>query len=157
MKTAPIKALVLEALASLPKPYTEHVIDDVFGAIEQNPTWLKEYESLLGGTFSKTVLNNWAGYWVANTLGKVGERVVASKRKNALNGSYSILDTDAKTTARHPKESEARELMAAYYQAHKNELNPKVRKHREEIVELIMEGHSPAEAFKLVLTLADDA
>jgi hypothetical protein len=155
MKTAPIKALVLEVLACLPKPYTEHVIDDVFAAIEQREDWLKEYNALQSSTFTKTVLNNWAGYWVANALGKVGERVVISRRKNSLNGSYSILDTDAKTVVRRPKEDEARELMAAYYQAHKHELPPEIRSHREEIVSLIVEGHSPADAYALALKLAE--
>ena len=55
------------------------------------------------------------------------------------------------TVARKPKESEAREMMAAYYQAHKAELPEAVRKHRELIVELIMEGISPTQAFRQVL------
>ena len=42
-------------------------------------------------------------------------------------------------------------MMAAYYQAHKAELPEAVRKHRELIVELIMEGISPTQAFRQVL------
>jgi hypothetical protein len=36
MRTAQVKLLVREVLATLPKPYSEHVIDDVFGAVERN-------------------------------------------------------------------------------------------------------------------------
>jgi hypothetical protein len=98
-------------------------------------------------------VNTWGGYWVANALGKVGEHQVPSK-KSSLIGSYSILDTDAKSVTRKPKDGEAREMMADYYQAHKAELPPEIRKHRELIVELLMEGMAPAEAFQMVLKAA---
>jgi hypothetical protein len=45
------------------------------------------------------------------------------------------------------KEDKARQLMAEYYKAHKEALHPSVRDHRELIVELIMEGFSPKDAF----------
>ena len=44
MRTARLKAMMEEVLKSLPKPYTEDVIEDVFVAIENNPKWHKEYE-----------------------------------------------------------------------------------------------------------------
>jgi hypothetical protein len=149
MKTTPIKALVREALGTLPTPYSEHVIDEVFHAIEAKPEWRAEYDSLCQ-SFTKTVVNNWGGYWIANALGKVGDRVVPST-KSSLIGSYSILDTDAKTIVKKPKESEALQLMADYYQKHKASLPHSVRGSREQIVELIMEGHTPQEAFEMVL------
>jgi hypothetical protein len=149
MKTADLKALVREVLESLPKPYSEHVIDEVFGAIEQNARWRREYDTLCS-TLGKTVVNTWGGYWIGNLLGKVGERVAPSKRSTLI-GSYSLLDTDAKTVARKPNETEALQLMSAYYQAHRSELSPQVRKHRELLVELLMEGMSPEDAFNMVL------
>jgi hypothetical protein len=149
MKTAPIKALALEVLDALPKPYTEDVIDDLFGAIQHNPEWLKEYKQLCD-KFSKTVVNTWSAYWVANALGKVGERQVPAKNSKLI-ASYSLLDTDARTIVRKPKETKAREMMAAYYQAHKAELPTEIRKHRELIIELIMEGTPPAQTFQQVL------
>lgn len=149
MKTAEVKALVREVLETLPKPYSEHIIDDVFCAIEHKPKWLQEYESQ-SSILGKTVVNGWGGYWIANALGKAGEQQVPSK-KSKLIGSYSILDTDAKTVLRKPKEPEALQLMADYYQAHKTELTSEVRRHRDLIVELLMEGMPAEEAFSMVM------
>jgi hypothetical protein len=152
MRTAEVKLLMREVLATLPKPYSEHVIDDVFGAIERNRGWRQRYESQCDA-LGKTVVNTWGGYWVANALGKAGEHQVPSK-KSSLIGSYSILDTDAKSAMRKPKDGEARELMADYYRAHQTEMSPEIRKHRELIVELLMEGMPPADAFQMVLKAA---
>lgn len=149
MRTAEVKFLMREVLDTLPKPYSVHVIDDVFSAIEQNPTWYKRYDaecSVLG----KTVVNTWGGYWIANALGKAGEQQVPAK-KSTLIKSYSVLDTDAKTVLRKPNDFEARQLMWDYYQAHKNELPADIQKHRDLIVELLMEGTSAADAFAMVL------
>jgi hypothetical protein len=149
MKTSDVKSLVREVLKTLPTPYSEHVIDEVFHAIEIEPRWHREYDALCA-TLGKTTVNTWGGYWIANALGKVGEHQVPSKRSNLI-GSYSILDTDARTLVKKPKESEALQLMADYYQTHKAELPLEVRKYRDQIVELIMEGAAPNDAFALVL------
>jgi hypothetical protein len=149
MKTADVKLLVREVLSTLPKPHSEHVIDDVFGAIERNRGWLQRYEAQCE-TLGKPVVNAWGGYWTAHALGKVGERQVPSQ-KSSLIGSYSLLDTDAVDVARKPKDGEARQLMADYYQAHQAELPAAIRKHRELIVELLMEGMPVPQAFKMVL------
>lgn len=148
MRTGPVKALVHEVLTTLSQPYSEHVIDDVFFAIETTREWRAVYESLCS-TLGKTVVNNWSGYWVANALDKVGEHQVPS-RKSTLIASYSLLDTEAKTVMKKPKEADARQLMSDYYRAHKSELPPNIRKYREAIVELIMEGMPAAEAFSAV-------
>ena len=148
MRTSPVKSLVREVLDALPKPYSEHVIDDVFIAIETSPEWMNVYDSICA-TLGKTVVNNWAGYWVANALGKVGERQVPSKRSKLIT-SYSLLDTDAKTVVRRPKESEALISLSDYYQAHKSELPSDIRMYREAIVELLMEGMPVADAFSAV-------
>ena len=147
MKTTPVKALMRQVLSTLPKPYSEHVIDDVFFAIESNPQWLEEYNSLCA-TLGKHVVNTWGGHWIANELGKTGEQQVSSQ-KGRLIGSYSLLDTDARTVLRKPKESEALQLMADYYQAHKAELPMDIRKHREAILEFLMDGMTPAQAFAM--------
>ena len=149
MKTAEVKLLVREVLEAVPKPYSERVIEDVFLLIEQTPKWHVEYDRLVR-SLGKDVVNNWGGSWVAQALGKVGERQ-ASSHSCALIGSYSILDTDARTVAKKPKEAEALELMSAYYQAHKADLAPEVRKYRDEIVNLIMEGMLPERAFAVAL------
>jgi hypothetical protein len=49
------------------------------------------------------------------------------------------------------KESKALELMASHYQANRASLPPTIRQHRELIVELIMEGFPPDEAFAQAL------
>ena len=152
MKTSDVKSLVQEVLATIPAPYSEHVIDEVFHAIETEPRWYREYETACA-TLGKTTVNTWGGYWIANALGKVSERQVPCKRSKLIS-SYSILDTDAKTILKRPKESEALQLMADYYQANKAELPPEVRKHRDRIVEFIKEGVSPKEAFAMVLPSA---
>ena len=38
-QTEDVKELVDEVLATLPTPYSEDVIDEVFQAIEADPTW----------------------------------------------------------------------------------------------------------------------
>lgn len=138
MKTAGVKALVRDVLETLPKPYSEHIIEDVFLAIEYNAAWRARYETECA-SLGTTVTNTWGGHWVANTLGKVGERQVPA-RTSKLIGSYSVLDTDAKTVLRKPKESEALQMMADYYLANRSQLPTGVRDHRELIVDLLMEG-----------------
>lgn len=148
MKTSPVKSLVREVLASISQPYTEHVIDDVFYAIETTQEWMTAYESICA-KLGKRVVNIWGGYWVANALGKCGARQV-SRGKSKLITSYSLLDTNSKTVMRKPKEDDARLLMSDYYRAHKFELPSDIRKFREAIIELLMEGMPAAEAFSAV-------
>ena len=144
MKTSEVKALVQEVLSGMPRRYSEHVIDEVFFAIEQNQDLLRRYETL-SSTLGKHVVNNSVGSWVGKLLDKVGEREVASVR-NTLIGAYSILDTDAKRL-RNPTEAEARELLASYYQENRASLPPDIRQHRDFILELIEQGISAEEAF----------
>lgn len=151
METTDVRNLVTEALQSLTQPYSEHIIDEVFFVIESTPRWQTAYQGLCL-LHTKTVVNTLGGYWIGRALGKRGKKQVPS-RKSTLIGSYSILDTDAKPSSTKPKESEALELMSQYYQANKATLPPlpEMKKHRESIVELIMDGLTPMEAFDLVL------
>jgi hypothetical protein len=100
MKTLDVKLLVNEVLPQLPKPYTEHVIDDVFFAIESKVEWRRLYESLCE-SLTKPVVNNWGGRWVGIALGKVGVKQVPSRRSSLIE-SYSLLDTDASTISETP-------------------------------------------------------
>ncbi|KQY15720.1 hypothetical protein ASD28_22915 [Massilia sp. Root133] len=149
MKTSGVKAMVREVLATLQAPYTEHVIDDVFHAIETNPKFLSLYH-ILCHDLGKNVVNNWCGQWVAHALGKIGEVQVQSRRSTLI-GSYSLLDTDAATIARKPNEHESRQLMWDYYQAHKASLPADIRSHRNDIVELLIAGSSVQDAFAAVM------
>jgi hypothetical protein len=148
MRTSPIKALVREVLEALPKPYSEHVIDEVFCSIERSPEWLAVYDSLCS-TFGKTVVNTWGGYWIANALGKVGEHQLPSKMSKLI-GSYSLLDTDAKTVARNPKEDEALKMMSDFYFAHRSQLPTDIKLYRESLIDLIMSGMPVEDAFSAV-------
>ena len=146
MRTGRLKLLVEKVLASLPKPHTEDVIEDVFAAIEGNEIWRHEYDELVA-ELGKTVTNNWGGFWIADAEGRHGVDQVPARRTTLL-GSYSKLTRPGKTPrGGKRKEAEALDLMAAYYKTHKDTLSPLVRERRDLIVELIMEGFEPAEAF----------
>ncbi|MES2939571.1 MAG: hypothetical protein V4864_17940 [Pseudomonadota bacterium] len=136
MKTDAVKALVAQILPTLPQPYTEHVIDDVFYAIETTPAWLSEYESCCA-TLGRDVVNNWTAKWAAIALGKLGERQVPRRRSKLITG-YSLLDTDARTLSK-PNEHEAREMMFAYYREHKGQLPDDISKYRGAIIELLIQ------------------
>jgi len=55
VRTAAIKHLVESVLTTLPKPYSEDIIDDVFLAIEHRKDWSGEYDGLCA-KFGKTVV-----------------------------------------------------------------------------------------------------
>src|SRR6185295_746701 len=135
MRTAAVKRLMELALSSLPKPHTEDVIDDVFSAIERDPGWLKEYQSLCGN-FGRTVVNTWGGFWIASSEGRSSVKQVSSE-KSKLIDTYSKLSATKTKPAKKVKEPEALQAMAAYYREHKSELPARVRDYRELIVELL--------------------
>lgn len=146
MRTARLKLFMEKVLSSLPKPHTEDVIEDVFAAIESNQGWRHEYDELVA-EFGKTVTNAWGGFWIADAEGRHGVEQIPARRTTLL-ASYSKLTRAGKPIrGGKRKEAEALELMAAYYQAHKASLSPLVRERRDLIVDLIMEGFEPAEAF----------
>ncbi|TXH37991.1 MAG: hypothetical protein E6Q94_02155 [Burkholderiaceae bacterium] len=81
----------------------------------------------------------------------------AAARKGVFAFDWSAVSTDFDGFLQHTenaikprkpvRESTALELMSAYFQANKATLPSSIREHREHIVELIMEGFSPDEAF----------
>jgi hypothetical protein len=169
LRTAGVRDLVSEVLGSMPKPYTEDVIAHVFRGIEQNVEWRARYDQLCG-ELTKTVVNNWCGFWTERLLGGTAIREVSTK--GGLSESYSKLSLDGHTSLRHPaptrkstpgtagtrtkqqvSEAAAAQLMSDYFQEHKTELPPSIRKYRERIIELLTTGASPEEAFSTVLTL----
>lgn len=145
MRTAGVRALVQEVLETMHQPYSHHVIDEVFAAIEQNSSWRIRYDSLCSN-LGRDVVNNWGGRWIAITLGKVGEQQVPSKNSRLI-GSYSILDTDAKAVTRKPDRAEALQLMSHYHKIHKNNLPTSIRNHRDLIVDLLVAGVRVEDAF----------
>lgn len=145
MKTEDVRALIRDVLDTLSEPYSHHVIDEVFAAIEKDPTWRNRYE-LLCSTLGRDVVNTWGGRWIALTLERSGEKQVPSK-KSTLIGSYSILDVDSKVVTGKPSREEALQLMSEYYRTYKGVLPSDIREHRDLIVELIMAGVPAEQAF----------
>ena len=76
-------------LQTLPKPYGEDIIEDVFVAIEHNPNWLKRYHELKA-ELPKDVPNNWIGYHTKLQIGYDTIREVDTTRTK-LAKSYSKL------------------------------------------------------------------
>jgi hypothetical protein len=150
MKTESIKQLMDEALSSLPQPYTENVIEDVFYEIELNANWYKRYSDLCA-EFGKNVTNSLGGYWIGRSLGKVGNRQTTSRRSKLI-GAYSILDADAPPPPkRKPNRTDATKLMSDYYYSNKEILPADITRRREVIIELIMDGMAPGQAFATAL------
>jgi hypothetical protein len=150
MRTAGVRRLVTEVLASLPQPHTCDVIDDVFYGIEQRIDWRKRYNGLCD-ELGKTVANNWFGFWTANLEQRRSvEQVPATQ--SSLIATYSRLSEKAGTPRKKVKEADALEQMSAYFQENKSKLPPAIRKHRETIVELLMAGISAEDAFATVVT-----
>jgi hypothetical protein len=145
MRTARLKSLMEEVVKSLPKPYTENVIEDVFVAIEANAKWHKEYEDLLYN-LGKGVVNPWGGFWVAHATGRTpGEQVSATRTK--LIESYAKLAKGPKVASAKVKEPEALKTMSDYFFANKETLPAAVREQRTLILELIKSGFAAADAF----------
>lgn len=149
MSTTGVKRLVTEVLASLPQPHTCDVIDDVFYGIEQRIDWRKRYNALCT-ELGRTAANNWFGFWTANLEERRGvEQVPATKSR--LIATYPQLTEKAIASRKKVKEADALKSMAAYFQEHKAELPPAIRKHRETIIELLMTGISAEDAFATVV------
>jgi hypothetical protein len=149
MRAARLKALIEEVLKTLPKPYTEGVVEDVFVAIENNPRWKKEYDDLQYN-LHKNVVNPWGGFWVAHLTGRVaGEQVSASR--TSLIESYAKLAKGPKVAVTKVKEPEALKAMSEYFFANKQTLPAAVRDNRSLILELIKAGFGAADAFAMSL------
>lgn len=147
-KTAGVRKLVNAALAKLPKPYAEDVIDDAFLEIENDESLRAQYDALIR-ELGKSTTNAWGGYWIAQAVGKAAVRQLRS-RKSGLIESYSELAEPAIPSGKKRKEPEALQLMSDYYQQHKEALSPSVRNHRELIVDMMVEGLPAEQVFAMV-------
>jgi hypothetical protein len=147
MRTEGVKKLVGLALDQVAKPYTEHVIDDVFTVIENVPEFVAEHEALCK-QLGRSTVNTWGGYWIARAVGKTGTDQRAA-RKSKLIRFYSLLDAPGLEPGKKRKEPEALQLMADYYFEHKATLPPHIRDHRGDIVEMIIEGLPVEQVFAM--------
>jgi hypothetical protein len=86
--TQGVQDLVRDVLATLPRPHSEDIIDEVCVAIESNAKWHAEY-TLLSSQLRDWVVNNWIGQYVARELGR--QRGAQATATSSLILSYSKL------------------------------------------------------------------
>jgi hypothetical protein len=94
-KTEGVEILVKDVLATIPEPYGQDIILEVFQKIEGNPDeWLRRYHSLsndLSDDLSDDIINNWIGKYVKDQTGLNTLREVPAGGKCKLITSYSKL------------------------------------------------------------------
>lgn len=66
--TEGVKVLVEEVCRTLPDPYDEDVIREVFFAIEGNAQWMRRYQQLCR-VLTSDVVNQWGGRYVKDLTG----------------------------------------------------------------------------------------
>jgi hypothetical protein len=145
MRLTGTRQLVEDVLDTLPKPYTEDTVDDVFHAIENRPEWRRRYDVLVT-SLGRKVVESRAAFWVANYVGRsLAEEARAQKSK--LIESYPKLKKPGEKRGKKMKEPEALQAMSTYYQANRAALPASISSQREVIVEMLMEGYSVEDAF----------
>ena len=144
-KTAGVRALVIDALDLIPKPYGEDIIDDVFQMIESRRELLARYDKECD-RLGKVVVNTWGGFWTAHIMDRVGEREVPAKSK--LIKDYSKLDRPAPKIVKRLTQAQAAEMMSDYYRQNRSSLPSWIRECREVILELLLAGLPAEQAFK---------
>ena len=93
-KTGGVEILVKDVLATMPAPYGEDIILEVFKKIECNPDLEWRYYSLsndLSDDFSNDIVNNWIGKYVKDQVGLNSLRQVSAEGKCRLITSYTKL------------------------------------------------------------------
>lgn len=153
MSTAPIKALVSQALDSLPRPLTDDVTDDVFFAIEQNPAWLRAYTELCAQR-DKATVNSWAGFWIADLVERSGQEKVPAQKSKLIQTYSKLNQPAAPRLGKAATEEAARKALFEFYKANKDKLPAEVVQVKEEIVELIIGGMRPEQAFSTALKIS---
>lgn len=78
-KTDDVLDLVREVLRTIPRPYGEDIIEDVFVAIENNRAWHRRYD-LESAELRNWVVNNWIGKYTKQLAAMENIRVVPAKR-----------------------------------------------------------------------------
>ncbi len=162
MKTVDVKKLVTEVLVSLPKPYSENIIDEVFFAIERNDRLFRRYSECCND-IGRVKVNTAGANWIRKELGLTTLREAPAKLSTLI-GTYSVLNNKAapkprkpvaapkvKTitaTAKRRMDVDARKSLSDYYMANKASLPPQIGLYREEIIALIKTGMPVAEAFQ---------
>lgn len=148
MRTLRLKHLIEDVLKTLPTPYTEDVIEDVFHAIEQNPVWRKTYDGV-AHHLGKAPTVMWAGFWIAHAVQRVGAEPGPATRSQLLD-SYTKLSSPA-PKRKKVKEPEALKAMHDHFLANRDSLPASIRDYRASILALIMDGIPAEVAFSAVI------
>jgi hypothetical protein len=93
-KTEGVKILVKEVLATIPEPYSEDIILEVFQKIEGDPELRRRYNSLsndLSDDLTDWIINNWIGKYVSSETGMKSIREVSAGGRCKLITGYSKL------------------------------------------------------------------
>jgi hypothetical protein len=93
-KTEGVEILVKDVLATIPEPYGEDIILEVFQKIEDNPEWRLRYNSLsndLSDDLTDWIVNNWIGKYVKDQTRLNSLREVSAGEKCSLISSYMKL------------------------------------------------------------------
>lgn len=149
MSNLRLKQLVDQVLDGLGKPHTEEVVEDVFVAIEGNPSWRASYDRMVYQSGKATVIS-WAGYWISHATGRTGEQRETASR-SALIDSYTRLVQRSPKRGKKMKEPEALLALREHFVAHRAELPQDIRSYREMILTLIMDGVDTPSAFAQAL------
>ncbi|MES2605118.1 MAG: hypothetical protein V4603_09275 [Pseudomonadota bacterium] len=160
MKIVDLKKIISEVLATLPKPHSADVIDEVFLAIEQNDRLFRIY-SECSINLGRAKVNAAGDNWVKKELGRTTLRESPAQLSKLID-TYSVLNIKAPaapkklpgapkpktTTAKKRMEQEARQALSDYYTANRASLPPQITLYREQILALLRAGVPVAEAFE---------
>ena len=88
-KTQEVFDLVRDVLQTIPSPYGEDIIEDVFVAIEHTPGWRQRYDEQ-SAELRQWVVNNWIGIYTKQITAMETIREVSAKR-TSLSKNYTKL------------------------------------------------------------------
>ena len=127
---------------------TEHVIDEVFLAIEAHRLLRAEYEGLCG-KHGADLTNQMIGRWTSSILGwpaRTGGAQVPAR--NTLSKTYSVLvPTDRKLTAHERRELAGNEVLAFFKRYRLAFDRDALVPHRDALEQRVLDGEPVEEAF----------
>jgi len=89
LKTEGVKQLVHIVLQTIPEPYREDIIEDVFLMIENKPDLLLQYKQLCE-ELKKDVVNVWIAKYTKKNTGLNSDEIKTAKRSELIH-SYTKL------------------------------------------------------------------
>ena len=89
-KTQGVYDLVQSILQTLPEPYGEDSIEDVFVALDTDPSLLARYHEL-SADLGESVVNQWIGKYTQHITGMQQLREVTAKRTKLIKGYTKLV------------------------------------------------------------------